>query len=138
MIHWTIAALAFGAGAAVTGAISARHQKRLRQAVDACKREDADRLRWMEDKLEAAEERAMSSKQLTGSQEGWIVVRGMVDEQGQFVGWEILPAYASRRYNTHEEAMQVLDETIRANHLQRADCGTCWHLRNHGQTCDFF
>ncbi len=80
----------------------------------------------------------MSSKQLTGSQEGWIVVRGMVDEQGQFVGWEILPAYASRRYNTHEEAMQVLDETIRANHLQRADCGTCWHLRNHGQTCDFF
>lgn len=61
MIHWTIAALAFGAGAAITGAISARHQMRLRQAVGACKREEADRLRRMEDKLEAAEERAMSN-----------------------------------------------------------------------------
>lgn len=59
MIHWTIAALAFGVGAAIAGAVSARHQRQLRQAVGACRREGDERLRRMEDKLEAAEERAM-------------------------------------------------------------------------------
>lgn len=77
-------------------------------------------------------------KNPVGNRDGWHILRGLIDEQGRFVGWNILPQTCVRWYCTYEEATQRLEHDIKACKLQRADCGGCWHLRNHGQTCDFF
>lgn len=59
------------------------------------------------------------------------IMRG--DPQGRFER-----AYGFGCYKSREIAQDMLDAQARSHGWCSAACGICWHLRNKGQSCNFF